>query len=253
MEKILERVEKYWDNRAEEYCEINISELNSFKREAWIRLINEYAPKIEGRKLKVLDIGTGPGFFAIIMASCGYDVTAIDYTEGMLEKAKNNARIFDFNIKFKRMDAQNLEFEDDTFDLIITRNLTWNLEKPYEAYKEWYRVLSKGGRLLNFDANWYLHVHDEEKRREYNEDRLNSLKNNFEDHYINTNIEEMEYIARRLPLSKEIRPEWDTKQLINIGFNKIIIEMGIGNRVWDDEEKVNYGSTPMFMIAGEKN
>lgn len=252
MDKMLEKVEKYWNNRAEGYCQVNLQELNSFKREAWISLINEYIPKVSRRQLKVLDIGTGPGFFAIIMASCGYDVSAIDYTEAMLEKAKRNAGALDFNINFKRMDAHNLEFEDKTFDLIITRNLTWNLERPAAAYKEWHRVLTPGGRLLNFDANWYLHVHDAEKRKEYEQDRLNSSSQGFEDHYINTDTKAMEDIARNLPLSKELRPEWDTKELLNIGFKKIIIEMKIGDKVWDEEEKVNYGSTPMFMIAAEK-
>ncbi len=62
----------------------------------------------------------------------------------------------------------------------------------------------------------------------------------------------MEDIARNLPLSKICRPEWDAKELLSIGFKKVMVEMEIGNRVWDEVEKTNYGSTPMFMIAGEK-
>ncbi|MBV7276225.1 methyltransferase domain-containing protein [Clostridium sp. PL3] len=252
MEAVLEKVEQYWSKRSDGYCEVNLQELYSFKREAWTDLINEYAPKVSGRKLKVLDIGTGPGFFAIIMASCGYEVTAVDYTDAMLQKAKKNAGIYKNNINFKRMDAHDLEFEDNTFDLIVTRNLTWNLQKPSEAYREWHRVLAKGGRLLNFDANWYLHLHDSEKRKEYERDRENTLEKGFEDHYTCTDINAMEDIARNLPLSKICRPEWDAKELLSIGFKKVMMEMEIGNRVWDEVERVNYGSTPMFMIAGEK-
>jgi hypothetical protein len=62
----------------------------------------------------------------------------------------------------------------------------------------------------------------------------------------------MEDIARNLPLSKERRPEWDTRELLGAGFKKIMIEMKIGDRVWDEVEKVNYRSTPMFMIGAEK-
>ena len=40
------------------------------------------------KKLHVLDIGTGPGFFAIILCELGYDVTAIDFTPAMLEEAR---------------------------------------------------------------------------------------------------------------------------------------------------------------------
>lgn len=252
MGDILERIENYWHKRSDGYSQVNFEELNSLKKNAWIDLIHEYAPKALGRKIKVLDIGTGPGFFAIIMATCGYEVTAIDYTEEMLEKAKNNSGEYINSINFRKMDAHHLDFEDNTFDLIITRNLTWNLERPEVAYQDWYRVLTNGGRLLNFDSNWYLHVHDSRKRKEYEQDRLNAQKRNFEDHYTYTDIEEMEDIARKLPLSRIHRPEWDTGELLAIGFKKIMIEMDIGNRVWDEVEKVNYGSTPMFMIGAEK-
>jgi len=156
------------------------------------------------------------------------------------------------NILFYRMDAQQLDFEENSFDLIVTRNLTWNLENPEQAYLQWHRVLSPGGRLLNFDANWYLHVHDAEKRREYELGRINTHKNNYDDHYNNTDIEAMEAIARKLPLSRINRPEWDASVLLSVGFKKVLVETALGEKVWDEEEKVNYGSTPMFMVMGEK-
>ena len=68
---------------------------------------------------------------------------------------------------FWRMDAQKLDFEDNTFDVVISRNLTWNLEHPDVAYREWVRVLKAGGRLLNFDANWYGYLYEEEQRKAY--------------------------------------------------------------------------------------
>lgn len=252
MEELLESVEKYWDKRADGYCQVNLGELNSFKRKAWTDLINEYAPKAAGKKLKVLDIGTGPGFFAIIMAACGYAVTAVDYTSAMLERAQNNAGQYRNEIVFLKMDAQKLDFADDTFDLIITRNLTWNLKKPDQAYRDWRRVLRPGGRMLNFDANWYLHLYDAQKRKEYEQDRLNARERNFDDHYVHTDTKKMEEIAKQLPLSKVQRPEWDIRELLAAGFKKVMVEMEIGNKVWDEVEKVNYGSTPMFMIGAEK-
>ena len=48
-----------------------------------------------------------------------------------------------------------LRFADNTFDMIVSRNVTWNLEHPDRAYYEWMRVLKPGGVLLNFDASWY--------------------------------------------------------------------------------------------------
>ena len=84
-------------------------------------------------------------------------MTAIDYTEEMLKKAKNNAGILADKIEWYQMDAQALRFADNTFDMIVSRNVTWNLEHPDRAYYEWMRVLKPGGVLLNFDANWYHH------------------------------------------------------------------------------------------------
>ncbi|PKM75427.1 MAG: SAM-dependent methyltransferase, partial [Firmicutes bacterium HGW-Firmicutes-17] len=40
--------------------------------------------------------------------------------------------------------------------------------------------------------------------------------------------------------------------LINTGFKKVLVEQEIGELVWNKEEQVNYGSTPMFMIFAEK-
>ncbi|MBC3900507.1 methyltransferase domain-containing protein [Acetobacterium malicum] len=252
MKNILEQVENYWDKRSEGYSEVNVAELNSYKMDVWKELINRHKPAVIGRKLKVLDIGTGPGFFAITMASCGYDVTAVDYTDAMLHKAKRNAGHYQNQIKFMQMDAHQLSFEDNSFDLVITRNLTWNLERPDDAYQEWHRVLAPGGRMLNFDANWYLHLFDEEKRAEYFQDRINSEEEGVNDHYVHTDTTAMEEIAKNLPLSRTMRPQWDAAVLINSGFKKVLVEQEIGELVWDKEEQVNYASTPMFMIFAEK-
>lgn len=252
MSELLMEVEKYWDKRSEGYSQVNLTELEGFKMNIWKDLINEYRPKSSRSRLKVLDIGTGPGFFAITMALCGYDVTAVDYTCAMIEKAKNNAKKFGADIKFMQMDAHHLDFEDESFDFIVTRNLTWNLERPDEAYKEWQRVLSKGGRMLNFDANWYLHLYDKEKRAQYEQDRENSKKFDVNDHYVNTDTTKMEEIARKLPLSKTLRPQWDVSVLMDNGFSKITVDKKVGSLVWDKEEQINYASTPMFMIMAEK-
>ena len=99
-------------------------------------------------EIKILDIGTGPGFFPVILAEAGYKVTAVDYTQEMLDTAKRNAGNLCERISFYKMDAQNLEFEDDVFDVVISRNLTWNLKDPKRAYEEWCRVLKPGGHLV---------------------------------------------------------------------------------------------------------
>ena len=166
--ELLEQIEDYWTDRAEGYSQVNQEELAGDNRTNWRRELERHFPENRTNETyKILDIGTGPGFFSIILAEAGYQVTAVDYTEAMLEEAKKNAGAFAQKITYCQMDASHLAFADETFDAVVSRNLTWNLEDPEQAYKEWMRVLKKGGILLNYDANWYHHLFDAEKREEY--------------------------------------------------------------------------------------
>ena len=217
MEKLLDEIESYWSTRTEGYSEVNHKELAGTQKNAWLKVLTSQFPDKPKEEIRILDIGTGPGFFPVILAEAGYHVDAVDYTEGMLEKAKENAGDLCRNIRFLRMDAQKLDFEDNTFDVVISRNLTWNLEHPDVAYREWVRVLKVGGRLLNFDANWYGYLYEEEQRKAYENDRKNVENNSLDDHYLCTDIERMERIALQVPLSKIRRPEWDVKTLREAG------------------------------------
>ncbi len=245
--KLYEQNRKYWTNRTMGYSKVNEEELNTAQKEKWLRVLKESLPK-NTAGIKVLDIGTGPGFFAIILAEAGYDVTAVDCTRAMLERAKVNARAYGDSIHWVLSDAQRLEFEDGTFDAIVSRNLTWNLEKPEQAYGEWMRVLKKGGILLNFDANWYHYLYDEGMRQGYERDRKQVEELELEDHYTCTDIDAMEEIAGRLPLSRCNRPEWDASVIKKYKVDRIQTDLEVWKRVWSKEEQVNYGSTPMFSI-----
>ena len=252
MGRILGRIQTYWTNRAEGYSKVNQEELAGEQKNRWLRVLEAEFPKKDPSGIHVLDIGTGPGFFAIILARAGYRVTAVDYTEEMLRKAKENAGPYAERIRWMQMDAQKLEFADEQFDVVVSRNLTWNLEDPDKAYQEWKRVLKKGGLLLNFDANWYAHLFDEEKRHGYEEDRKNVENLKLEDHYIGTDIDEMERNAREVPLSPVSRPAWDVRVLKNAGFRSVYTDESVWKRVWSDVEKVNYASTPMFLVKAVK-
>ena len=252
MEKLLDEIESYWSTRTEGYSEVNHKELAGTQKNAWLKVLTSQFPDKPKEEIRILDIGTGPGFFPVILAEAGYHVDAVDYTEGMLEKAKENAGDLCRNIRFWRMDAQKLDFEDNTFDVVISRNLTWNLEHPDVAYREWVRVLKAGGRLLNFDANWYGYLYDDKKREAYENDRKNVEKGSLDDHYLCTDIDRMEKIALQVPLSETKRPGWDVKVLEALGAAQIQVNEDIWQQVWSEEEKLNYGSTPMFMVEAVK-
>ena len=259
VDEILEGLQKYWNYRANSYSKSNIEELNNFKRDAWLKILLENAPKKE--KLRVLDMGAGPGFFSILMSLAGHEVTAVDVTEDMLENAKHNAKHFDLDMNFVQIDGVNLPFEDNSFDFIISRNVVWNLEYPKEVFKEWKRLLDKDGRVVYFDANWYLHLFDENQNKKVKEDMKNMeilFNNNLENKEVfahgNISSEELmalEEIARQLVLSKEVRPAWDIKALKECGYDIIKVDENMGRYVWDEKQKLENKSRPLFMIVAK--
>ena len=91
MEKMLDRIESYWSTRVEGYSEVNQKELEGMQKQAWLQVLEKEFPPVSKEEIKILDVGTGPGFFPRILAEAGYNVTAVDYTEEMLKKAKENA------------------------------------------------------------------------------------------------------------------------------------------------------------------
>ncbi len=252
MSTLTSTIEQYWTRRASSYTEVVRKNLADGWDCKWADELIRNFPKAEGRTLKVLDIGTGPGFYAIILASRGYDVTAVDLSEGMIEQAKHNAGSLAEKIRFFKMDAQELSFPDNEFDVIVTRNLTWNLPDPVKAYGEWRRVLRDGGVMLNIDSNWYAYLFDDEKKCEKLADRENVLNAGFEDHDSYDESWLMENISRTLPMGKLPRPQWDAVTLLDLGFKDVSADTSVSRRLWSREEMLNYASTPCFLIRAVK-
>ncbi len=251
---ILSENKSYWTGRASGYSEVNQLELATEQRRKWSDCLHaEIARRFPDRtpgSLRVLEVGTGPGFFAILLCELGCDVTAIDLTPAMLEEAKKNAGELASRICWMEMNAEELDFADESFNVVISRNLTWNLPHPDRAYAEWARVLKPGGLLLNFDANWYAYLFDDEAQAAYERDRANSAEQGVWDQNLageGENFDVMEDIARRVPLSNIRRPNWDLMLLQGLGLHAEADEQ-IWQHVWSEEEKLNFASTPLFMV-----
>ena len=123
---------------------------------------------------------------------------------------------------------------------------------PDRAYAEWARVLKPGGLLLNYDANWYAFLFDASAQEAYERDRVNSAEQGVWDQNVGENFDVMDDIARRLPLSDIRRPAWDLELLENLDL-RCEADESIWQRVWSDEEKLNFASTPLFLIRAVKS
>jgi phosphatidylethanolamine/phosphatidyl-N-methylethanolamine N-methyltransferase len=101
----------------------------------------------EGQKILFVGIGTGADLEQIDRRAP--DITAIDYSPDMLDQARR--KYGDTAIRFIEMDAQRLEFEDDTFDFVIASLILSVVPDPDRCFGEMSRVLKPGGTLLIFD------------------------------------------------------------------------------------------------------
>jgi len=101
---------------------------------------------------RVLDVGTGTGLVALQAAAAvpGGHATGIDHSEGMLAEASAKAaqRGLGQRSGFRRMDAEALEFDDASFDVVVSLFVLMHLPDPAAAVREMRRVLRPGGRIV---------------------------------------------------------------------------------------------------------
>ena len=244
----IESMARYWSQDAENYGDIIRKELASFRVEAWQKYLQE---KMPADTRKVLDLGCGPGFFSIILAKMGYEVTAVDCSEGMLAQARKLVESAGSEITIKQMDINHLDFSHAAFDAIVSRNVTWTLSNPWQVYEECRRILRTGGRLLLFDANWNMPLYDEAMAKRAETRRKECLRQYGDALDSAADITEP-FDPLQLPLSGIKRPYWDVELLRNMGFGDVHTEFDVTDRLWDDKERLLYGETPMFGVFATK-
>ena len=235
-----ERIVHYWEKRSSDFLAHKREELHSAMAERWIKEIRAQLPA--GERLRILDVGCGAGFFSVLLAKEGHRVTGVDLTPDMIENAKILAAEENADCEFIVMDAENVDFPDGTFDVVISRNLTWTLPHVRRAYRDWVRVLKKGGVLLNFDANYGLSDFTD----------VSSLPENHAHQTIGDDMmRECEEIKRQLPISSYSRPAWDLETLGAMKLQEFAVDLGISSRIYLEKDAF-YNPTPMFMIRTRK-
>ena len=100
------------------------------------------------RGLKVLEIGCGLGTDGAQFAKAGANYTGIDLTEAAVELARKRFEMFDLPGEFRTADAENLNFPDESFDLVYSHGVLHHTPDTAKAIREIHRVLRPGGRAV---------------------------------------------------------------------------------------------------------
>ena len=247
MAEIQDLINTKWNPRAEGYRGSVEEQLLGPKRTAWLELITSQAPELD-RPLEVLDVGTGPGFFAIVLSQIGWRVRGVDRSEKMLAQARDLSAKFGVAPEYELMDNHSLDFPDGSFDLLLSRDVTWCLREPEAAYKEWRRVLRPGGTLLIFDSNWYRYLFDDEAKKAREEDIREASERFGYVEFVEPDQKLADSIYPVLPMGRNVRPDWDVETLGRLGFTDFKVQPDVSHLVRDEVERIAYRSAPIFSI-----
>lgn len=128
-------------NRVSKIYDLMEKPMESMLMDDWRKELFE---KIEEKKILEVGVGTGKN---LEFYSTDKEVTGIDFSEKMLEKAKNKSKDKD-HVTLMEMDAENMTFEDNTFDTVVTSCVFCSVPDPVKGLKEIRRVCKNGGKVI---------------------------------------------------------------------------------------------------------
>jgi demethylmenaquinone methyltransferase/2-methoxy-6-polyprenyl-1,4-benzoquinol methylase len=112
------------------------------RTKAWRRVVTSIIAPKPG--MKILDIAAGTGSSSRPLVDKGAEVTALDFSHGMIEQGRKQNK----NINFVQGDALKLPFEDNSFDVTTISFGLRNTSNTEKALKEALRVTKDGGRIV---------------------------------------------------------------------------------------------------------
>lgn len=173
------RIDTYWNGRAADYDAFQQScSAREDDRQVWRDVWAAALPTTERRAWDVLDVGTGSGHVARVLAGLGHRVTGIDSARAMLDLARRHASTMSNPPDFRLGDAVDPTLPDAAYDAVVSRYLLWTLREPDAALDRWRRLLRPGGLLAAVDSTWFpggLTEVDDDFTTSYADDVLTAL------------------------------------------------------------------------------
>jgi ubiquinone/menaquinone biosynthesis C-methylase UbiE len=137
----------FWDlYGAEAWDNLN---LPSIKR-TLLKVVGILGERRASSRERVLDAGCGTGSYSVALAIEGFNVTGVDYSAGMLKRARSKVTPdLSGRLSFHRADLNGpLAFEDASFDHVIGISVLQTVADPGFTLSEFVRVLKPGGTLV---------------------------------------------------------------------------------------------------------
>lgn len=162
-----ELVEQYWSRRADSFDSDSQHGIHSDEqRDAWLSVLETWVGE---SPREILDAGCGTGVVSLLLAQLGHDVTGIDLSSEMVDRAREKARRRGESVEFHEGNVEDLPFADGAYDVVTARHLIWTLPNPSTAIREWSRVVRPNGHLVLLEGHWdfdepwdeYREIHDE--------------------------------------------------------------------------------------------
>ncbi|WP_165023231.1 class I SAM-dependent methyltransferase [Dysgonomonas sp. ZJ279] len=215
---MITEIAKYWDKQSTIWREEKQEAWTLPETTYWLEYFKTLRPNLPGNR--VLEVGTASGYFANILHLAGYEVTAVDLSNNMIEEAKNVSNELGSPIDYHVMDAQDLQFTSNQFDLVFTRLMTWTTPDVEKFYAESFKVLRAGGMFLNFDGDFGNLCFSQEGHERYPAGIM----------------EQANVIKSKLDISKHSRPQRDVELLTKVGFEGIMVDEKAQNRILKESD-----------------
>lgn len=245
--QVKEMIRQRWNRRADTFDRSPGHGIHSRReKDAWVSLFKQVLGE---ERLEILDVGTGTGVIALLLAELGHRVTGVDIAEQMVHQAREKAEKQKLAVDFRVSDAEALPFENSSYDVVINRHVVWSLPDPAKAMAEWKRVLRPGGKLIIIDGNWGRTMPLRKKVWRFCA-RLLILLTERRNPWAGREHREME---KYLPMRQKKRPEADIEMLSGLGFRVDVMKIDIPR--WETflgYLKYGYSRDERFLIRAVK-